>query len=91
MTGKVIIKETTYQLDGDNTGKMAIFVYVGSGDPTEALDKAVRLYVGTHGYHEYIDSSLVNPWVRVVIEDVNQLPEQDFDNQRLVSSSQHRE
>lgn len=85
MTGKVIIKETTYKLVGDKTGKMAIFICVGSGDPKVALDEAVRQYVGTNGYHEYIDSSLVNPWVRVVIEDVNQLPEHEFDKQRLVS------
>jgi hypothetical protein len=68
----VIIKEVPLV-----NGKIAIFKYVCSDDPVHPLNEAIRLYVGDYKgiYHEMIDISMDNPWVRVIMTDINEIQE----------------
>lgn len=74
------ISEATYNLpDNKGEGKIAILMYQGGADPKKILDYAVHLYVENHGYHELIDAHLDNPWMRVLLSDINDLNQEDFD------------
>lgn len=72
------INETTFELNKNKKGKIAVFMYSGDSDPVKILDDAVRLYVGEVGYHELIDYNLDNPWMRVVLSDINEIQQQIF-------------
>jgi hypothetical protein len=72
------INETTFELNKNKKGKIAVFMYSGDSDPVKILDDAVRLYVGEVGYHELIDYNLENPWMRVVLSDINEIDQQIF-------------
>lgn len=63
---------------GSSKGRIAVFFYTGDGDPESNLDKAVSAYVGQNGYHELVDSGLNNPWMRVVISDINLIQQKEF-------------
>ena len=54
-----------------------------TGNPTELMNNAVSTYVGTTSYNEFIEISLDNPWIRVIVNDINELDYQPFDIQRL--------
>ncbi len=58
-------------------GKIAIFKYVGSGDPVAPLNEAICMYVGDYKgiYHEMIDANMDNPWFRIIMTDVNEIQE----------------
>lgn len=73
------INEATYDLPDGKKGKIAVFMYSGGADPKIVLDKAVKEYVGENGYHELIDSHLDNPWMRVIVSDINGMKQRDFD------------
>ena len=73
------INEAEYDLPTGEKGKMAIFFYSGPADPQKMLDYAIREYVGNNGYHELIDANLDNPWMRVIVSDINSLDQKDFD------------
>lgn len=72
------INETEYTIKGGK-GKLAVFLYNGDGDPKQILDYAVSQYVGTKSYHELIDSGLDNPWMRVIVSDINTMYQYPFD------------
>lgn len=42
-------------------------------NPQQYLDSAVRDFVGHDMYNEFIESTLDNPWSRIIIFDVNNL------------------
>jgi hypothetical protein len=70
MTTKIsglTINEAEYELEMGGKGKIAVFIYTGSGDPKQILDYAVHEYVERNSYHELIDANLDNPWMRVVL------------------------
>ena len=75
------INEAEYNLDpiAGKKGIVAVFIYSGSADPKKVLDYAVSLYVENNGYHELIDANLDNPWMRVVLSDINNMKQTDFD------------
>ena len=56
-------------------GKVAIFQYVGQDDPVDPLNEAVYLYTGGTKYTEMDDINMDNPWVRVVISDLDKIQE----------------
>lgn len=57
-------------------GKIAVFQYVGQGDPVGLIDEAVSLYTrDEYKSTEMIDISMDNPWVRVVISDLDKIKE----------------
>lgn len=49
------------------SGKISIFNYNGPDDPVCILDEAIGLYTRGSNYTEFIDISMDNPWVRVII------------------------
>jgi hypothetical protein len=73
------INYAKYNLANGKEGKIAVFIYTGEGDPTRVLDAAVREYVQDFGYNELIDANLDNPWMRVVISDINEMKQEIFD------------
>ena len=78
LTG-VRISEAEYELPNNSKGKMAVLMYNGNGDPKKILDHAVSEYVQDDGYHELIDANLDNPWMRVILSEINSLKQVDFD------------
>ena len=74
------ISEAEYDLpDNKGKGKIAVLMYNGAADPKKVLDFAVREYVQDNGYHELIDAHLDNPWMRVLLSDINNMSQKDFD------------
>jgi hypothetical protein len=72
------IREVTYQLEDDAKGKMAVFIYQGPDDPTPLLDSIVSEYVDKKGYHELVDSGYNNPWMRVILSNINEMREEVY-------------
>jgi hypothetical protein len=73
------INEAEYDLSQKKKGKIAVFMYSGEADPKKVLDLAVSEYVEGTGYHELIDAHLDNPWMRVILSDINGMKQDDFD------------
>ena len=46
---------------------------LGSGTPKSFMDIVVTEYVSSRMYNEYVDANLDNPWLRIIIEDINDL------------------
>lgn len=46
---------------------------LGRVNPNSYMNAMVDNFIGTTGHNTYIDSSLKNPWVRVVITGINEL------------------
>ncbi len=72
------INESEYDLENNKRGKIAVFIYTGGADPSKILNYAVNEYVGNNDYHELIDSNLDNPWMRVIISDINDMKQEPF-------------
>jgi hypothetical protein len=73
------INESEYNLEGGKKGRIAVFMYSGEADPSKILDYAVQKYVGNNGYHELIDANLDNPWMRVILSNINDMLQESFD------------
>lgn len=73
------INEAEYDLSNNGKGKIAVLIYTGSADPKKVLDYAVSVYVQNEGYHELIDAHLDNPWMRVILSDINNMSQRQFD------------
>ncbi len=72
------INLSEYSLEGSGKSKIAILMYIGDSDPRPALDEAVRLYTNGKSYHELVDANLDNPWMRVILENINDMTQKDF-------------
>lgn len=83
------ISKSEYDLEKGGKGTLAVFIYTGSADPKKVLDFAVNQYVQTVGYHELIEANLDNPWMRVIVSDINGMKQNPFDpnTDRLKKSS----
>ena len=69
---EITINESMIDLPIGKANKVAVFTYSGDGNPISALDDAVREYVGTNSdYQQFVDFNMDNPWVRVVIFNIN--------------------
>lgn len=91
------VNESEFPLKDGTFGKIAVFMYIGSGDPKEHLNYAISKYTeDVNGisckYFELIDAHLDNPWVRVVISGINQMNQFEFDpdKHRMVDISDKR-
>jgi hypothetical protein len=63
-----------FEKELEKNSKIAIFIGgLNSDNPKGILDKAVAKYVNEGSYAEFIDSHLDNPWIRVVITNINEL------------------
>ena len=63
----------------DEHVKVGILIYSGDGDPVKHLNDAVSQYVRKEGYNEFIDANMDNPWVRVIVKGINDIPQKEFD------------
>lgn len=54
---------------------------LGEADPQQFMDDVVSDYVQHYGHNQFIEHFLDNPWVRVLIFGINELPydERDFE------------
>ncbi|MEX2484174.1 MAG: hypothetical protein WED10_06435 [Brumimicrobium sp.] len=75
---RVKLNHAEIKISETKTERLAIFMYNGNYDPKPILDRAVSIYVEANGYHQFIDIEKDNPWVRVIISDVNSIPQKDF-------------
>ena len=62
--------------DNDNEkGKVAILVGgINSDNPKEFMDGAVSKYVGRDGHNQFVEIHLDNPWTRVLVRGINDIP-----------------
>ncbi len=69
----------------ETIGEMAILVGgVGTNKPNEIVNSAVKKYIsGGVKYNELIDKNLDNPWVRVIITNIDQIPFKNYTTQQL--------
>ncbi len=75
------INESEYDLEGGGKGKIAVFIYAGKSDPKKVLDLAAHQYVEGNGHHELIDANLDNPWMRVILSDINGMHQDPYDSE----------
>ena len=80
------INEAEYDLEKGGKGKIAVFIYVGKSDPKKVLDWAVHEYVETNGYNELVDANLDNPWMRVVVSDINNMKQKPYNSSHKMAS-----
>jgi len=76
------INEAIYNLENGAKGKIAVFIYTGKSDPTKILDYAINNYVKGNAYHELIDANLDNPWMRVIVSEINGMHQEQYDLQK---------
>jgi hypothetical protein len=76
------INTAEYDLPNGAKGKIAVFIYSGNGNPTAWLDLAVGKYVEDAGHYELIDAKLENPWMRVVLSDINDMEQEIFNPEK---------
>jgi len=83
------INQAEYDLENGEKGEIAVFIYVGKSDPKKVLDWAVCEYAGTNVYNELVDANLDNPWMRVVISDINNMKQKTFNSEEDKMYSKH--
>lgn len=86
MNKKKDIEICEYDLskDGKKKGKIAILRGgLNESNPTAYMNEAVSQYVGRNLYNEFVEIHMDNPWVRVIISNINELDYDEFTNQRL--------
>lgn len=70
--------------NGKNIGKMTILRGgLDSENPIAYMNNAVRKYVGTNLYNEFVEIQMDNPWIRVIISGICDLEYDEFKNQKL--------
>jgi ribosomal protein L25 (general stress protein Ctc) len=80
----VKIFEHNWTSENGKPNKMAIlWGGMDKENPTAFMNNAVNEYVQTNGHNQFIEIHMDNPWLRVIIKDVNDIPFDDFTDQRL--------
>lgn len=65
-------------------GKIAILRGgLQSEKPITFMNEAVSTYVGRKGHNEFVEITLDNPYVRVIVSGINELDFKKFTTQRL--------
>lgn len=65
------IKINRIELNGkESNPSLAVFMYFGNENPVEVLDKAIATYVGDKDFYEFVDDNMDNPWIRVVLKEI---------------------
>lgn len=79
-----IFEQTLTLQNGTQNGKLAILTaHPNVQKPKQLMDAAVEKYVGQTAYNEFIEIYLDNPWVRVIVKEINGLDFVPFKDQRL--------
>lgn len=78
------INESEYPLGNGKMGKIAVFLYSGAHNPQKMLNIAVTNYLKDTNTHicELIDVDQNNPWMRVIISNVNDMSQESFDSNK---------
>ena len=79
------INESEYMLENGDMAKVSVFLYSGKLDPIKILDYAIKIYSNGEKHYNLMDSSLSNPWMRVVLSNINDMYQEPFDNQKISS------
>lgn len=70
--------------DGKKKGKIAILRGgLNASNPIAYMNDAVSQYVGRELHNEFVEIHMDNPWVRVIISNINGLEYDEFTDQRL--------
>lgn len=77
------INEAEYPLENGKKGKIAVLIYTGSADPRPVLNSAIHSYVNGNPYYELIDAQMNNPWTRVILSNINDMKQENFDDYLL--------
>ena len=73
------LSEAEYDLQDKKKGNIAVFLYTGEKDPKKVLDDAVNAYLTeNNSCHQLIDAHLDNPWMRVILSDINNMKQKQF-------------
>ena len=56
---------------------------LNTDNPSAIMNEAVSKYIGHKGYNQFVEIHLDNPWVRVIISNINGLEYELFENQTL--------
>jgi hypothetical protein len=78
MKNELTISETEYLLSNGKEGKLAVFMYAGISDPSIVLDQAIAQYTNGQKNYELISSSLDNPWMRVIMSNIDDIKQSEF-------------
>lgn len=86
------INEAEIELKDGKFGKLAVFMYSGDKDPRAMLDWAVGKYVEGSNvpYIELIDAQLNCPWVRVIISNVDDMEQMNFNDYMKVINRERK-
>lgn len=84
------INESEYDLANGEKGKIAVFLYNGDQDPRSILDYCVNKYVDNNNHYELIDAQLNCPWVRVVLSNINDMKQCDFDDYMFIENRKRK-
>lgn len=81
----VRINESTFPLANGGVGKLAVFIYGGTGDPRAHLNRALQEYVGDSKvpYKTFIDAQLNCPWVLTLISNIDDMRQSDYNGETL--------
>jgi hypothetical protein len=80
MESNIKINYSKYKLETGKEGIIMILMYSGLGDPKIALGEAINKITEDIGHFEFIDSHLDYPWVKVIMTNVNDMKQEDFDH-----------
>ena len=70
--------------DGKRKGKIAIIRGgLNKENPIEFMNSIVHDYVKNDLYNEFIEIEMDNPWVRVILDGINELEYEEFNHQTL--------
>jgi hypothetical protein len=62
--------------NGEEIGRLAFLMYtgVGGGYENDAIKRVLKLYIGKEKCNVFVDKGLCNPWYRVVIKGLKNIP-----------------
>lgn len=85
------INEATFPLANGGVGKIAVFIYGGTGDPRAHLYCALQEYVGDSKvpYKTFIDAQLNCPWVLTLISNIDDMRQSDYNGETLTQLSRN--
>ena len=79
-----ISENPIFDKDGKRIGTIAVLRGgIGHPNPKAFMDKIVSEYTDRCLHNQFIESHLDTPWVRIVIDCINELNYVDFENQHL--------
>lgn len=81
---KVQIAESYFEGDDGLKHKVAILVGgMGEESPKGYMDRIVKEYTNGAKYNDFVEIFLDNPYVRVIVEGINEIKFAKYDKQRL--------